>query len=218
MLIKQFITGNMVVFTYIVGCEETREAVVIDPGGDIDKILFEAKELNLTIKYIFNTHYHADHTCGNRKLKKLTEAKILIHKLDAKRLTNIIDPVKIFTFKPVPSPKADIIIDRDTNFKVGTIDFRIIHTPGHSPGGLCFLAGKNLFTGDTLFVGDSGITNAPGGNRKALGKSIKSLMDTLPEDTVVWPGHDYGEMPNSTLGWEKRNNVNAVEYGFFVED
>ncbi|MEE4264509.1 MAG: MBL fold metallo-hydrolase, partial [Desulfobacteraceae bacterium] len=95
--------------------------------------------------------------------------------------------------------------------------FDVFHTPGHTPGGICLHAQGNLFTGDTLFVGDSGRTDLAGGDRSALGKSIRRLME-LPEDTIVWPGHDYGPTPSSTLGWEKRNNVNAIEYGYFVQD
>jgi glyoxylase-like metal-dependent hydrolase (beta-lactamase superfamily II) len=101
--------------------------------------------------------------------------------------------------------------------RVGDLALEVIHTPGHTPGGVCLYADGNLFTGDTLFVGDSGRTDLPGGDRPTLGASIRRLM-TLPEDTVVWPGHDYGPTPSSTLGWEKRHNVNAREYGYHVED
>jgi hydroxyacylglutathione hydrolase len=217
MIIKQLLIGKMKVFTYILGCEKTKDAAIIDPAGDEKKIYSEAINSGLTIKYIFNSHYHADHTCGNRKLKSLTGAKILIHKYEVKQLLNIFDPVKIFLLKLLISPKPDIIIDKESFFNVGEIEIKIFHTPGHSPGGLCFLAGNNLFTGDTLFVGDSGMTGAPGGNRKALGESLRMIMNTLPEDTIVWPGHDYGPTRHSTLGWEKRNNINALEYGFFVK-
>jgi glyoxylase-like metal-dependent hydrolase (beta-lactamase superfamily II) len=100
---------------------------------------------------------------------------------------------------------------------VGEITFEVIHTPGHTPGGICLYAEGNLFTGDTLFVGDSGRTDLAGGHRPTLGASIRRLMQ-LPDDTAVWPGHDYGPTPTSTLHWEKRNNVNAVEYGYYEEE
>ncbi len=200
MFIKQLEVGGLAVFCYIVGCEKTGDAAVIDPGGDVDRILDEAQRGNLRITYIFNTHNHGDHTAGNTQLKKRTGAQILMHRLDADRYGEV-----------------DIVIEGEQTFQVGEITFQIFHTPGHTPGGISFYAEGNLFTGDTLFVGDSGRTDLPGGNRPTLGASIRSLMK-LGDDTVVWPGHDYGPMSSSTLGWEKRNNVNAREYGYFVED
>jgi hydroxyacylglutathione hydrolase len=197
--IKQIEVGFMAVFSYIIGCPKTKEAVVIDPGGDAEKILSEANAAGYLIKYIFNTHGHSDHTAGNDALKKLTGAKIVMHKLDAKH------------------EKADILLDKEKDFRVGEIVFNIFHTPGHTQGGICFYAEGNLFTGDTLFVGDSGRTDLPGGDRPTLGKSIRKLME-LPDDTVVWPGHNYGPTPRSTLKWEKRNNVNAREYGYYDGD
>ena len=115
------------------------------------------------------------------------------------------------------SPPADRRIAGDDSLQLGQITFQVLFTPGHTPGGLCLYAEGQLFTGDTLFVGDSGRTDLPGGHRPTLGASIRRLMQ-LPDETVVWPGHDYGPTPTSTLAWEKRNNVNAVEYGYYVED
>jgi glyoxylase-like metal-dependent hydrolase (beta-lactamase superfamily II) len=114
-------------------------------------------------------------------------------------------------------PEADVRLSGDEDLQVGAITFKVIHTPGHTPGGICLYAEGNLFTGDTLFVGDSGRTDLKGGHRPTLGASIRRLM-TLPDDTVVWPGHDYGPSPSSTIGWEKRHNVNAKEYGYFVDN
>jgi hydroxyacylglutathione hydrolase len=199
MFVKQIEVGFMAVFSYIVGCPKTKEAAVIDPGGDPERILSEANAAGYSIKYIFNTHGHSDHTAGNSQLKKLTGAKIVMHRLDAKHA------------------EADILLDKEEEFKVGDIVFKIFHTPGHTLGGICLCAEGNLFTGDTLFVGDSGRTDLPGGDRPTLGRSIRKLME-LPDDTVVWPGHNYGPTPHSTLKWEKRNNVNAREYGYFVGD
>lgn len=199
MFIKQLEVGYMAVFSYIVGCPKTKEAAVIDPGDDADMIFDEAERNGYEVKYIFNTHNHGDHTGGNGRLKELTGAKTVMHALDAK------------------SRDIDIKLEGETTFRVGEVEFRIIHTPGHSPGGMCLYAGGNLFTGDTLFVGDSGRTDLAGGDRPTLGKSIRKLME-LPDDTVVWPGHNYGPTPRSTLHWEKRNNVNAREYGYYEKD
>ena len=203
MIVRQIPVGGWDVFSYLIGCEKTREAIVIDPGGDVDLIAAKAEEENLKIKYIFNTHHHGDHTHGNEALKKLTGARIVIHELEDGFLGR--------------AAKADIRLKNEITFQVGEITFQIFHTPGHSPGGICLYAEGQLFTGDTLFVGDSGRTDLAGGHRPTLGASIRRLME-LPDDTVVWPGHDYGPTPSSTIGREKRTNVNAKEYGYFVKD
>jgi len=200
MIIKQLETGYMDNFSYIVGCEITGKAMVIDPGTDVEGILSTAEKEGLKIVMIVNTHGHGDHTAGNAKLKSLTDAKIFIHALDADRY-----------------PEADIQIDKEDKLPLGEITIDIIHTPGHTPGGICLHAQGNLFTGDTLFVGDSGRTDLAGGHRPTLGKSIRRLME-LPDDTLIWPGHNYGPTTSSTIHWEKRNNVNAREYGYWVED
>jgi len=200
MLIKQLDIGYLDNFCYIVGCEKTRKALVIDPGRDVDRIVSAAEKQGLEIEAIVNTHAHGDHTAGNAELKSLTGAKIIIHALDA-----------------AGYPKADVFLKDEKTLQLGAITFEVIHTPGHTPGGICLHAQGNLFTGDTLFVGDSGRTDLPGGDRPTLGKSIRRLMQ-LPDDTIIWPGHDYGPTPTSTIGWEKRNNVNAREYGYYVQD
>jgi glyoxylase-like metal-dependent hydrolase (beta-lactamase superfamily II) len=200
MIIKQLRMIPYDNFSYIVGCERSHKALVIDPGPDVERIIAEANRAGLGIETILNTHGHGDHTAGNARLKAGTGAKIVIHDLDANGF-----------------PQADVRLTDETSLKVGEITFDIIHTPGHSPGGICLHARGNLFTGDTLFVMDSGRTDLPGGHRPTLGASIRRLM-RLPDETIVWPGHDYGPTPSSTIGWEKRHNVNAREYGYFVED
>ncbi|MBI5602594.1 MAG: MBL fold metallo-hydrolase [Deltaproteobacteria bacterium] len=203
MIVRQIPVGSYDVFSYLIGCPKTGEAMVIDPGGDVNHIIALAQKEDLHIKYIFNTHHHFDHTTGNEALKKRTGAKIVRHALEDDLVSG--------------SPKADIRLKDEKTFKVGEITFQIFHTPGHTPGGLCLYAEGQLFTGDTLFVGDSGRTDLPGGHRPTLGASIRRLMK-LPDDTIVWPGHDYGPTPSSTIGNEKRTNVNAKEYGYFVRD
>jgi hydroxyacylglutathione hydrolase len=200
MIIKQLEVGYMDNFCYIVGCDDTHQAMVIDPGSDVERILSAADKAGLNLVNIVNTHGHGDHTAGNARLKVLTGAEIIIHALDADGY-----------------PEADILLGDEETLQLGEIKFDIIHTPGHTPGGICLYARGNLFTGDTLFVGDSGRTDLAGGHRPTLGKSIRRLME-LPDDTIIWPGHNYGPTPSSTIHWEKRNNVNAREYGYFVED
>lgn len=201
MIIKQIAIGYMDNFSYLIGCQNTRQALVIDPGSDVDQIVSIAKQEGLEIKIILNTHGHGDHTAGNAALKERTGAPVYIHELDGDRYR-----------------AADVFLKEEKTLQLGDLTFDVIHTPGHTPGGICLHAQGNLFTGDTLFVGDSGRTDLVGGDRPTMGKSIRRLMEQLPDDTVVWPGHDYGPTPTSTLGWEKRNNVNAVEYGYFVQD
>ena len=200
MIIKQIAIGYMDNFSYLIGCENTRQALVIDPGSDVDQIVSIARKENLEIVTIVNTHGHGDHTAGNAALKERTGARVVIHELDGDRY-----------------PAADVLLSDEETLQLGDLTVDVIHTPGHTPGGICLHARGNLFTGDTLFVGDSGRTDLAGGDRPSMGKSICRLME-LPDDTVVWPGHDYGPTPSSTLGWEKRNNVNAIEYGYFIQD
>ncbi len=200
MIIQQLEIGTMDNFSYIVGCEETRKALVIDPGRDTRRIVSAAEKRGLAIDTIVNTHGHGDHTAGNTALKSLTGAKIIIHALDA-----------------AGCPAADVLLKDEKTLQLGHITFDVIHTPGHTPGGICLYAQGNLFTGDTLFVGDSGRTDLDGGHRPTLGDSIRRLMQ-LPDDTVIWPGHNYGPTPTSTIAWEKRHNVNAREYGYHMED
>jgi hydroxyacylglutathione hydrolase len=198
MIVRQLEVGFMDNFSYLVGCETSRQAMVIDPAGDAQAIVALAGSLGLTIVLIVNTHGHGDHTAGNAGLKALTGAQIVIHELDADGY-----------------PSADRLLSEETSLQLGDISFDVLHTPGHTPGGICLYAEGHLFTGDTLFVGDSGRTDLKGGHRPTLGASIRRLM-RLPEETIVWPGHDYGPTPSSTLGWEKRHNVNAREYGYHI--
>jgi glyoxylase-like metal-dependent hydrolase (beta-lactamase superfamily II) len=200
MIVKQLPMGYLDNFSYIIGCEKTGKAMVIDPAPPADRIIAAAREKGLTIEMIVNTHGHGDHTSGNAELKQKTGARIYIHQRDADRYAG-----------------ADVVLKDEAPLQLGEIPVRVIHTPGHTPGGICLYAEGHLFTGDTLFVGDSGRTDLPGGHRPTLGASIRKLME-LPEETVVWPGHDYGPKPSSTLGWEKRNNVNAREYGYYAGD
>jgi hydroxyacylglutathione hydrolase len=183
MIIRQLEVGHMDNFCYLVGCEKTCKAMLIDPGADVERIMAEAKKERLVIETIVNTHGHGDHTAGCAKLKALTGARIIMHDLDAAAV-----------------PETDLRLTGDQDLQLGAIRFQVIHTPGH-----------------TLFVGDSGRTDLAGGHRPTLAASIRRLMQ-LPDDTVIWPGHDYGPSPFSTIAWEKRHNVNAREYGYYVKE
>jgi hydroxyacylglutathione hydrolase len=200
MIVRQLSVGPMDNFCYLAGCPQSRRALVVDPGAEAERIFNELRKEGLTVTAIVNTHGHADHTAAGPALKALTGAPILMHALDA-----------------AAADWVDGRLAGDQDLAVGGLVFRVIHTPGHSPGGICLYAAGHLFTGDTLFVGDSGRTDLSGGHRPTLAASLRRLMQ-LPDETVVWPGHDYGPTPFSTIGWEKRHNANAREYGYFVAD
>ncbi|HNX57588.1 MAG TPA: MBL fold metallo-hydrolase [Spirochaetota bacterium] len=215
MIIRKIRSGILKAQTYIVWDEVSRKGAVIDPCGKVGSIMKIIRENDLAIEYILNTHYHPDHTNGNRTMKRLTGAKILIGRADVPYLMKCFTKLKLLTLCFSRSHEPDIMIDSDAEIVIGGLVCRIIPTPGHTPGGLCFLMAGKLFTGDTLFVGDSGATVFPGSDRPALGASIRWLMAELPDTTEIFPGHDYGVTETSTLRWEKRHNVNAREYGYY---
>lgn len=217
LIIKKLKSGKGQAYTYLVGCKETKKAVVIDPCKKIPELLAMAEEDGLSIEYIFNSHYHFDHTNGNRELKKHTNARIVIHKSDARSLRCPFHIVKLFTSCYSYSPKPDILIENDRELKVGNIVFKILHTPGHSPGCICFYTDGYLFSGDTLFVGRTGRTDLPGGNADDMGKSMRKLIRLLPGETLVYPGHDYGDTPTTTLQHEQKHNTRAKELGFYKD-
>jgi hydroxyacylglutathione hydrolase len=188
MIIKRFTVGWLCTNCYVVGCEETKEAVVIDPGAqserETEKILDFIKEKCLQIKYIINTHGHSDHVLGNTSIKEATGAPILIHESDASRV------------------KADRkLFDGDT-LRIGCLKLVVLHTPGHTKGGISLLGDKVVFTGDTLFSGAIGRTDFPGGSYEELIRSIRTKLLPLPDSFKVYPGH---ESP-TTIGKEKKNN------------
>lgn len=201
------------VLTYIVACPQNRDAVIIDPAGDEDKLLALIETERLRIKYILNTHGHADHVLGNSKMKNFLKVPVCMHEADD-RFFN--DPaVREKSSQELglpPSDPADIKLKDGDILEVGSLNIEVIHTPGHTPGSVCFLVGKNLFTGDTLFVGAAGRTDLIGGSLNTLIKSIKEKLIVLSKQTVVWPGHDYGESPSSTIGREMEENLYITDF------
>ncbi|KJS02929.1 MAG: lactamase [Desulfobulbaceae bacterium BRH_c16a] len=205
MLIKQIIVGSMAVCCYIVACEKTKKAAVVDPGGDEAKILAELKKMGLDLEYIIATHGHPDHVCGNRKLQEQTGAKIIMHAAD-ELFFNKPEVKNYFSMLGLaPSPPADLQVADGDEIAIGEVTLKVIHTPGHTPGGMCLYNAPDLFTGDTLFVGGLGRTDFPGGSHEELLRSIRTRLLVLPPETVVWPGHGYGGS-RSTIGEEMRTN------------
>jgi hydroxyacylglutathione hydrolase len=205
MIFNQYEVGNYSVFCYLSGDEEAGEALLIDPADDTDRLLSEAKSHGLTIKYIVNTHAHVDHIMGNAEMVKKTGAKIIIHEEDAPLLVRQPQDLLIM-FRAKPSPPADILVKDNGVIQVGKIGLKVLHTPGHSPGGICLYADSKVFTGDTLFVGSVGRTDFPGCSWEIMEASIRKKLYTLPGETAVYPGHNYGSTPSSTIQHERRHN------------
>jgi glyoxylase-like metal-dependent hydrolase (beta-lactamase superfamily II) len=195
----------MAVFAYIVGDQERGEGLVIDPAGAVDGIIKTAKENGIGIKYIVNTHGHVDHMTGNAEMKTKTGAQIFVHKDDAELLMFM--PSAVFRLHGAEkSPYPDIIVNDGDDIRVGDISLKVIHTPGHTLGGISLYREGYVFTGDTLFVEAVGGTDFPGGSWPVLRHSIMEKLFTLPDDTKVMPGHNYGRTSSSTIGHEKAHN------------
>ena len=205
MFIKQLQVGHMAVFAYLVGDTVTGDALVIDPADNTQEIIAVAKQNKLQINYIINTHGHVDHIGGNAEMQKLTGAKIIVHEDDAIMLTST-PAMMLKMFGAKQSPPADILVKDGMIISTGNIELKVIHTPGHSPGGICLYTPGYVFTGDTLFVEAVGRTDLPGGSWQIMYNSIQTKLFTLPDDTKVMPGHNYGRTPTSTIGHEKKHN------------
>ena len=216
--IIQIVTGAYEVNTYIVSCPETKECVIIDPGGDAERILKILRDNAFQAKLILNTHGHADHILANMELKKVLDIPVSMHKED---LLYFAQPgIRKISEKEVglTAPgTADIPLKDSEIINVGTLEVKVVHTPGHTPGSVCFLVDGNLFTGDTLFVGDVGRTDLTGGSLNTLLQSIKEKILVLPKETTVWPGHNYGETATSTLAWEMEENPYITDFILAVE-
>jgi glyoxylase-like metal-dependent hydrolase (beta-lactamase superfamily II) len=211
--ILQIPIGEYQVMTYIAACPETLEAVIIDPAGEAEKILTAVGEEGLTVKYILSTHGHADHVLANRALKEALDVQTWMHEADhdffSRKSVRLSSEKELGLSQPEP---ADRTFQDGDLLQVGSLSFRVIHTPGHTPGSVCFLVEGNLFTGDTLFVGAAGRTDLTGASLDTLIESIEKKIMPLPDETVIWPGHDYGDTPSSTVGREKRENIYITDF------
>ena len=203
MIIATLPVGLIQTNCYVVGCQETKEGAVIDPGGHPQRILDEVKRLGLNIKYVLDTHAHFDHTDANGVVVQATGASLALHPQDLPLLKNA-GGAAFFGLEADPSPLPDLELHDGDELEVGKLRFRVLHTPGHTPGHVCFYepAEEVLFDGDVLFYRGIGRTDLPGGSWQQLMDSIQRVLFALPEDTVVYSGHG----PATTIGEEKRLN------------
>ena len=202
MIIKELMVGPLMANCFIFGCKETKEAVVIDPGGDAHRILSALADSKLKVKYIINTHGHFDHVSANGKMKEATGAEILIHPLDAPLLGMLSSNAAFFGISVENSPPCDRTIEEGETVSFGNITLDVIHTPGHTPGGISLYTDGIVFVGDTLFAGSIGRTDFPGGDFDTLISSIQTKLFKMDDDVRVFSGHG----PETSIGREKRYN------------
>ncbi|HAS91260.1 MAG TPA: MBL fold metallo-hydrolase [Clostridiales bacterium] len=187
---------------YIAGSEKTKEAAIIDPGADFNKIDKKLNELGLIPKIIILTHYHGDHIGAVKEFTDKYNLKIYIHKEDAEALNNSNMNLTKTMFGKGVSIKADVELKDGDEIDLGELKFKIIHTPGHTKGGICIKVGNIMMTGDTLFNSSIGRTDLPGGSFEEIITSIKEKIFKYDDDTLIYPGH----MSPSTIKREKQFN------------
>ena len=187
MIVHQIQVGNMQNFSYIIVDEDTSESIIIDPSWDLIELEMVIKENNLKIKYIVNTHHHFDHTLGNEAMAESTKAPIIQHENS--------------------ELKHDITVKDGDVIEFGNSKLKVLHTPGHSKDSICLIGDGKIFSGDTLFVGNCGRIDLPGGSAKELYHSLFDVLYSLDDNLVLYCGHNYGHKETSTIGQEKITNM-----------
>ena len=196
MIFEQIPVGHMQNFSYLIGDEAAKEAAIVDPGWDIDKLLSAAKKHDLKVKFILVTHSHYDHIQQVKDLFDATDATVYVHEEDSEEIKN----------KGIEKIKT---VGEGDTINIGKIKIKVLHTPGHTPGSVCYLIDNRLITGDTLFVGNIGRTDLPRGNPGIMSSTLKRLKK-LDDSIEVYPGHDYGSTKSSTIKREKKTNPHMV--------
>ena len=200
MIVNKVEVGPFASNCYIVGSKSDKEGMIIDPGDEAEEILKNVKDSGLDIKLIILTHGHIDHVGAAKEVKEATGAELAIHSDDANALHDQ-SIARVFGLS-YPPPPPDRLLKGGDSIDVGDLQFTVLHTPGHSPGGICLLGEGVLFSGDTLFNYGIGRYDLPGGSGSQLMNSIHTKLMILPDNTIVYPGHG----PETTIGTERRSN------------
>jgi glyoxylase-like metal-dependent hydrolase (beta-lactamase superfamily II) len=202
MFLKTIMAGPLGVNCYLIGCEKTKAGAVIDPGDDAPIILNVIKQNKLDIKYILLTHGHVDHLAHLTRVKDELNAQFLMHQEDVFLLKGLFAQALMFGLPNPGTPKPDRFISDGEEIALGELRIKVLHTPGHSPGSITFHVEDKLFVGDLIFAGSIGRTDLPKGDFQTLIRSVETKIFTLPEETIIYPGHG----PETTVGQEKATN------------
>jgi len=200
---KEVVVGALETNCYLVYCEETLQCAVVDPGAEPERIFLEIAEAELKPVVIINTHGHVDHIGANRDMKDHFGVPLYIHAADSPMLGKIQQLELSLFLGAKNSPPADYLMSDGEEIKIGNSVLRVLHTPGHSPGSVSLLGDGFLLSGDTLFFEGVGRTDLPGGSQKQLEQSLREKVMTLPDETVILPGHG----PLTSVGQERVNNL-----------
>lgn len=204
MIFETVAVGPLSVNCFVLGCPQTKEGVVVDPGGDVELIREVVARHGLKVTAVVNTHGHFDHVGGNRQAVAAFDARLLIHEADAPMLGRVAEVAGMYGMQGENSPGADAYLADGAELTFGTCRLQVLHTPGHTQGGCCLYSAAERFviTGDTLFADSIGRTDLPGGSHAQLLASIRTKLFVLPDEVVAWPGHG----PETTIGHEKQFN------------
>jgi hydroxyacylglutathione hydrolase len=202
LIVYKFTIGTFAVNNYLVHAQNSNQAILIDAGDDPDTILNKINQLGLKLVYLVNTHGHGDHISGNEKIINTTGAKLLIHELDAPYLTDPELNLSVFFGPELHSPPAERLLKEGDKISVENLEFLVLSTPGHTPGHISLVYQNHAFVGDVIFQGSIGRTDLPLASAQQLIQSIRTKIYTLPDDTILYPGHG----PNTSVGEEKQNN------------
>lgn len=211
MKIETFLVGTLATNCYIVWDEVTKEAMCIDPGDFSTELTKCIDENGLNLKFVINTHAHPDHAGGNKELVEHTNAQLLIHRKEEVMLQHVVETGKMFGMLIPASPKPDGYLEENDTVSLGDHTFRVLETPGHSPGSITLCSDGVAFVGDVLFAGSVGRTDLPGGSWPTLFESITNKLFSLDDDVVVYNGHG----PSTTIGRERSSNP-FLQGGFTV--